>query len=357
MRISEPAPDARPRPHAGFRPAPFTPPPWLRGGHAQTVAGKFLRAEPDLPLEPLRIRTPDGDFLDLEVGPEPAPHAPVVLLLHGLEGSTRRRYMRLAMLALLEAGVRPVGMNFRACSGTPNLRPRFYHSGETGDFRQVLATLREQMPGRAFGALGFSLGGNVLLRFLAEAGTGAPAAPGSLGAAVAVSVPYDLAAAARMLGTGGMGRLYTHYFLKSLRTKVRAKRALLESTVDVEQALAARTLRDYDEAATAPLHGFRDAADYYRQASSGPVLGDIRVPTLLIHAADDPFLPADAVPAAAVERNPWLLGAFTRRGGHVGFISAGAPLRRRPFWAEAEAARYLSHLLGGAGVSGPAGSA
>ena len=354
MRISEPAPDARPRPHAGFRPAPFTPPPWLRGGHAQTVAGKFLRAEAALALEPLRIRTPDGDFLDLEVGPEPVLRAPVVLLLHGLEGSTRRRYMRQAMLALIEAGVRPVGMNFRACSGTPNLRTRFYHSGETGDLRQVLATLRERMPGRVFGALGFSLGGNVLLRYLAETGT---AAPGSLGAAVAVSVPYDLAAAAGMLGTGGMGRFYTRYFLKSLRAKVRAKRALLEGAIDVERVLAARTLRDYDEAATAPLHGFRDAADYYRQASSGPVLGDVRVPTLLIHAADDPFLPADAVPAAAVERNPWLLGAFNRRGGHVGFIPAGAPLRRRPFWAETEAARYLSRLLGGVGVSGPAGSA
>ena len=354
MRISEPAPDAPPRPHAGFRTASFTPPAWLRGGHAQTVAGKFLRAEPVLALEPLRIRTPDGDFLDLEVGPEPAPSAPVVLLLHGLEGSTRRGYMRQAMLALLEAGVRPVGMNFRACSGTPNLRPRFYHSGETGDLRQVLAMLRARMPGRAFGALGFSLGGNVLLRYLGETG---PAAPGLLRAAVAVSVPYDLAAAAGMLEAGGMGRFYTRYFLRSLRAKVRAKRALLESAIDVERALAARTLRDYDEVATAPLHGFRDAADYYRQASSGPVLGDIRVPTLLIHAADDPFLPADAVPAAAVERNPWLLGAFTRQGGHVGFIPAGAPLRRRRFWAENEAARYLSRLLGGTPASGPAASA
>ncbi|MDE0081491.1 MAG: alpha/beta fold hydrolase [Gammaproteobacteria bacterium] len=353
MRISEPAPDAPPRPHAGFQPASFTPPPWLRGGHAQTVAGKFLRAAPALALEPLRVPTPDGDFLDLEVGPEPAPQAPVVLLLHGLEGSTRRGYMRQAMLALLEAGVRPVGMNFRACSGTPNLRPRFYHSGDTGDLRHVLATLRKRMHGRAFGAIGFSLGGNVLLRYLAEAGT---AAPRSLGAAVAVSVPYDLAAAARMLEAGGMGRFYTRYFLKSLRAKVRAKRALLESAVDVERVLTARTLWDYDEAATAPLHGFRDAADYYKQVSSGPVLGDVRVPTLLIHAADDPFLPADAVPVAAVERNPWLLGAFTRRGGHVGFIPAGAVPRRQPFWAETEAAHYLSRLLGGAAVSRPIGS-
>ena len=354
MRISEPAPDAPPRAHAGFRPASFTPPAWLRGGHAQTVAGKILRDDRAVTLERLRIRTPDGDFLDLEVGPEPAPCAPVVLLLHGLEGSTRRGYMRQAMLALLETGIRPVGMNFRACSGRPNLRPRFYHSGETDDLRQVLAMLRARMPGRAFGALGFSLGGNVLLRYLAETG---PAGARSLEAAAAVSVPYDLAAAAEMLGGGGMGRLYTRYFLRSLRAKVRAKRALLEGAIDVERVLAARTLRDYDEAATAPLHGFRDAADYYRQASSGPVLGDVRVPTLLIHAADDPFLPAGAVPAAAVERNPWLLGAFTRQGGHVGFIPAGALIHRRRFWAEAEAARYLSRLLGGKPVSEPAGSA
>ena len=333
-----------PEGHTGFETAPFRPPAWLRGGHLQTVAGKFLRPKGSVPLEPLRVPTPDGDFLDLEVGPEPTPASPIVVLLHGLEGSTRRRYMRQAMTALLASGIRPIGLNFRSCSGVPNLRARSYHSGETGDLGYVLETLGRRFPGRAFGALGFSLGGNVLLRYLGEV-----AASGStrLAAAAAISVPYDLAAGARMLENGGMGRLYTRYFLRSLQAKARTKAALLRGVVDMARIRAARTLREFDEAATAPLHGFRDADDYYRQASSKSILDRVRVPTLLIHALDDPFLPADAVPVAAMEENPWILGSLTGHGGHVGFIRAGAPPWPPAFWAEAEAVRYLSRLLVG----------
>ncbi len=349
----ESAPEVPPEGHAGFETAPFRPPAWLRGGHLQTLAGKFLRPKGTVALEPLRVLTPDGDFLDLEVGPEPTPASPIVVLLHGLEGSTRRRYMRQAMTVLLASGIRPIGMNFRSCSGIPNLRARFYHSGETGDLGYVLKTLERLFPGRAFGALGFSLGGNVLLRYLGEA-----EATGSarLDAAVAISVPYDLAAGARMLEGGGMGRLYTRYFLRSLQAKARAKTALLSGVVDIERIQAARTLRAFDEAATAPLHGFRDADDYYRQASSKSILGRVRVPTLLIHALDDPFLPPGAVPTAAMEENPWILGSLTGCGGHVGFIRAGAPRCPPAFWAEAEAVRYLVRLLAGGSASPGAGT-
>ena len=331
MKPPESALKVPPARHAGFEPVPFRPPGWLRGGHLQTLAGKFLRPTGSIRVEPLRILTPDGDFLDLEVGPEPGPSSPIVLLLHGLEGSTRRAYMRQAMSALVSSGIRPVGMNFRSCSGVPNLRARFYHSGETGDFGYVLETLKRRFPGRSFGALGFSLGGNVLLRYLGQRGA---LASRLLTAAVSISVPYDLGEAARVLEIGGMGRLYTRYFLRSLQRKVRTKAPLLSGVVDVERILAARTLREYDEAATAPLHGFRDAEDYYRKASSKSILESVRVPAFLIHALDDPFLPADAVPIAAVEDNPWLLGSFTEHGGHVGFVPAGAPRRPPPFWAE-----------------------
>lgn len=325
---------------------PFTASPWLPGAHLQTLGARLLRKPPPLELERIRLDTPDGDFLDLDLGPDPRPTAasgnpPIVLILHGLEGSTRRAYVRATMGAVSDAGMRAVGMNFRSCSGVPNRLARFYHSGETGDLTLVLKHLQEMFPGRGFGAVGFSLGGNVLLRYLGELGDSAPC---PLAAAAAISVPYDLAEGSGMLEAGWMGRRYASYFLGSLQGKARAKRHLLAPVVDLDRLLAARTLREFDDVATAPLHGFRDAAEYYRQASSKPVLTSIRVPTHLLHAMDDPFLPERAVPHQEVAENPWLLASFPARGGHVGFVERGS-LRQPTFWAESEAVRYLAEIL------------
>jgi len=251
--------------------------------------------------------------------------------------------MRVAMSALRHAGIRPIGMNFRSCSGVLNRQPRFYHSGETGDLSLVVDHLRRIFPGRKLGALGFSLGGNVLLRYLAES-SGAP--PPHLRAAAAISVPYDLAEGSRALESSWMGRRYASYFLNSLQAKAQAKRRVLSDVVDIDRVLKAHTLREFDEVATAPLHGFRDAADYYQRASSKPVLGSIRVPTHLFHAMDDPFLPTRAVPRRQVTENPWLLGSFPPRGGHVGFVENGS-VRQPRFWAESEAVRYLATVLRG----------
>jgi predicted alpha/beta-fold hydrolase len=288
------------------------------------------------------VETPDGDFVDVDVGSDPGPAAPVVLILHGLEGSSRRSYVRAAAAALARRGILPVAMNCRACSGVPNRLARFYHSGETGDPGHVLGYLRERFPGRALGALGFSLGGNMLLKLLGELGA---AAPDELRGAVAISVPYDLARGADMLERGVMGPFYASYFLRSLKRKIRAKGALLRDAIDVEWALSARTIREFDDAATAPLHGFPGAAEYYARASSGPILSEIRVPTYLIHAEDDPFLPQEALPRAALTDNPWLVAAFSGGGGHVGFIEGIGP-GGATFWAEEEAARYLAEVLG-----------
>ncbi len=330
-------------PPGDFRLRAFQPARWIRGPHLQTVLGKFLRPRFDPGLVRERWETEDGDFLDLDFGPDPGPGAPVVVILHGLEGSTRRAYVRMAMAELLERGIRPVGMNFRSCSGEPNLTPRFYHSGETGDLAWILDRLRDRFPHRPLGALGFSLGGNVLLKYLGETG-GNGSSP--VVAAAAISVPFDLVAGTRALESGRMGRIYTGYFLRSLREKALAKRRLLESALDLERVLAARTLREFDDAATAPLHGFPDAWTYYREASSARYLEAIRVPTLLLQAADDPFLPEEALPLEAVRRNPRLVEGFQRRGGHVGFVETGRG-RRAAFWAESEAARYLAiHLRG-----------
>ncbi len=333
---------APPAAHRTFRTAPFRPARWLRGAHLQTVGGKVLRPRPDPGLVRTRIETPDGDFLDLDVGPEPTTGAPVVLLLHGLEGSTERAYMRVAMVELLRHGLRPIGMNFRSCSGVPNRHARFYHSGETGDPAFVLEWIASRFPDRPVGALGFSLGGNVLLRYLGEAGA---APPPFLRGAAAISVPFDLTEGTRLLETRRMGRVYARYFLRSLQAKARAKRTLLAPRLDLDRILSARTLRAFDEAATAPLHGFGSALDYYRAASSATVLPDIRVPTLLLHALDDPFLPPEAAPIDAVRSNPWLHGVFLPEGGHVGFVESGTPRAPR-FWSEREAARYLAGVLG-----------
>lgn len=320
---------------------PYRPAWWLRGGHAQTVLGKALRGEPAVALERERLELPDGDFLDIDYGEEPGPDAPIGLVLHGLEGSSRRGYTRVAYLELLKNGVQPVGMNFRSCSGEPNRTARFYHSGDTDDLRLVLEHLGERFPGRPIGAIGFSLGGNVLLKYLGEEGE---AARSALQAAVAISVPYDLVAGSERLGRGIMGRAYSEYFLRMLRRKAAAKADMIRDLCDLDTALRARSLPEFDTAFTAPLHGFADAEDYYRQASCGPYLVTIRVPTLLIHAIDDPFLPVDAIPWSAVETNPHLIPGFTKFGGHVGFITGSSPRSAR-FWSEEEAGRFLGERL------------
>jgi uncharacterized protein len=330
--------------HRGFEPHPFKPAPWLPGPHLQTVGGKFLRPETRNGLVRNRIQTPDGDFLDLDLSPDLplGGGPPLVLVLHGLEGNTARGYVRLAVQELARRGVAAAGLNFRSCSGEPNLQPRFYHSGETGDLAHVIEWLRDRYPRSPLGALGFSLGGNVLLKFLGESGDHEAAR--TLRAAVAVSVPFDLVAGTRALEGGAMGRVYTHYFLRSLREKTEAKADLLEGHVELEAVRRARTLREYDEAATAPLHGFSGARVYYERSSSALYLARVRVPTLLLQAEDDPFLPRDALPVDTVRMNPALLAGFTPAGGHVGFV--GGPVPWRPtFWAEAEGARYLAHIL------------
>src|SRR5690606_16844416 len=252
---------------------------------------------------------------------------------------------------LAAAGIQGVGLSFRSCSGEPNRAARLYHSGETGDIRFVLDHLAERLPGVARGAIGFSLGGNALLKLLGEEGD---AARRWLETAVAVSVPYDLAAGAGHLERSAMGRFYTGLFVRSLQRKLEAKRALLAGKVDLARALRARTFREFDDAATAPLHGFADAAEYYRTSSSARYLEAIRIPTLLLHAEDDPFLPAHALPREAIARSPHLVPVITPRGGHVGFI--GGPPWAPRVWAGAGAGRVLAaRAAGGAGGRRSAG--
>ena len=291
---------------------------------------------------------PDGDFLDLDWvararGAIPSDAAPLVLVLHGLEGCAESGYVLEMHRALAREGLAAVGMNFRACSGEPNRLPRMYHSGETGDLACVLRTLRDRFPERPLGVVGFSLGGNVLLKFLGERG-GSSRRDGTPHAAVAISVPFALSAGAEWIERG-FSRVYRRYLVRRLHRKVRRKVEILRPHVDVDRVLRARTFREFDDAATAPLHGFAGAEDYYRRSSSTPFVGAIAVPTLVLHALDDPFVPSEVVPREALERNPAIEVRISERGGHVGFVT-GPPWRPR-FWAEREAARYLARRLRG----------
>ncbi len=325
---------------------PFRPAWWLPGAHGQTIGGRTLRRMRGPSWIRERFTTPDGDFLDVDFS-EPfsggsQDSAPIVVLLHGLEGCSASGYMVEAARWCGRHGVRAAALNFRGRSGSPNRRPRAYHAGETGDLDFILSTLNERAPEAPLAAIGFSLGGNVLLKYLGERG----AQETRLAAAAGISVPFDLAAATTRMERG-MGFLYTRFFLRSLREGVRAKAENGPLSYDPAAALEARTLRDFDEVVTAPLHGFLNAADYYQRSSSLPYLAAIRVPTLLLQAKDDPFHPASAEENSAVRENPWLHAGFVERGGHVGFVGGTTPFTPF-FWAEAEAVRFLAtHLKAG----------
>ena len=322
--------------------ASYRPSWWLPGGHLQTLGGKYMRPHLEVPLRRERMETPDGDFLDLDFGPDPDEGAPLILLLHGLEGFSERPYMIHAMGVLAERGLASAGLNFRGCSGEPNRLPRLYHSGETGDPSFVLETLRSRWPGRPLGALGFSLGGNVLLKLLGEREDGGT---GILDASAAISVPYDLSSGVAHLEASVAGRFYARYFLTSLTKKVQAKEAMLAPILDLEAVYASENLSQFDDVATAPLHGFSGAQDYYRKSSCNQFLANVRVPSLLIHAMNDPFLPRRAIPVDVLEGNPNLEPVVFRGGGHVGFLSGFVPGRPR-FWAEDRLSDFFVRQFG-----------
>ena len=285
-----------------------------------------------------RLVTPDGDFVDLDWLPG-RPGAPVLLVLHGLEGTGRSHYVAGLFERARARGWRAAVLWFRSCSGELNRLARFYHSGDTGDLDWVLRSLVEREPGVRVGAVGISIGGNVLLKWLGEQGDGVPK---ELRAAVAISVPFDLAQCARVMDQGFQKAVYTASFMRSFHDKTRAKALVYPGFVDLEVALKARTFAAYDRAVTAPLHGFADEVDYWTRASSGPYLGRIRRPTLLINAVDDPFIPERSLPDTATLPE-CVQAEFVRHGGHVGFVE-GAPWRTRS-WAERRAVEYLASIL------------
>ena len=308
------------------------------------MIGRVLRRPPALDVVRERWTTPDDDFVDVDIVEPATPARATVLILHGLEGSSERSYVRILIGHLLARGLRAAALNFRSCSGEPNRRAQSYHAGHTVDAELAIARLAERWPERPLAAVGFSLGGNVLLKLLAQSGTRT-----RVDCAAVVSVPFDLAAGARWIGHGVAGRVYTGYFLRSLRRKLQAKRQLLDAKM-LAEGLSASNLVAFDDAVTAPLHGFAGATDYYARSSSAPLLGAIRTPTLVLHAADDPFLPQSDLPGS-LRAHAHLQVVVTRRGGHMGFLQGasreepGTESRMR-YWAEEAVADYLAQQVG-----------
>lgn len=315
----------------------------------QTVWGPLFRRA-RLAARRERVPTRDGDFVDLDwVEPSGsrgtcgAAGAPLLLVLHGLEGSSQSHYAVGLMRGAAARGWRAVTLNFRSCSGELNRRPQFYHSGHTDDLDDVVGLVLAREPTTRLVAAGVSLGGNVLLKWLGER---EGRAPSQLAAVAAISVPFDLVLCARALDTGLRQPVYAANFLSTMREKARRKAERdpgFAARVDLPGALRARTFAEYDRAVTAPLNGFADERDYWVRASSGPYLPRIRRHTLLINALDDPIVPPEALPDPRT-LPPWISAEFVERGGHAGFIEGPWPWRARS-WAERRALDFLGAVL------------
>lgn len=336
METKHPGSDSRRAPLPEREPAHFRPAWWARSRHLQTVWSRLLRRRVDVPTTRARWTTPDGDFVDIDFADGPIA-SPQLLAIHGLEGSSQRKYVRGLLALAAGRGWRGVALNFRGCSGTPNRTARLYHSGDSDELDWVVAELVKRDPGAPILPVGVSLGGNVLLKWLGEK---EERVPEEVRAAVAISTPFDLAVAAHKMSRGG-GRIYTRFFFRTLKPKARQKAREYPDRLDARAIRKARNWRQYDDAVTAPLHGFRDAEDYWARSSSKSFLGRIRRPVLLINALDDPFIPASSLPADVVATSQWLEASFTTNGGHAGFVAGAFPWR--PFyWAEHQAVEFLA---------------
>ena len=302
---------------SGYR-APW----WLPGGHLQTIAA-VLSPAPRVVFSRESWETPDGDFIDVDWAG--AAHAPRLLVLfHGLEGSSGSHYARAIAAEAVSRGWRFALPHFRGCSGKLNRLPRAYHSGDTDEADWILRRCAERAA--ALCAAGVSLGGNVLLKWLGERASGATH---TVQRAAAVSAPIDLAAAGNALDGAFNRRTYTRCFLATLKAKAFAKLALGHLRFDERRLACARTLREFDDMITAPLHGFRDTDDYWSRASSAPWLARIEVPTLVLNARNDPFLPAAALERAVRGAGRAVLLEFPHTGGHAGFPGRDRWLARR----------------------------
>lgn len=322
-------------------PESFEPAWWCRGQHLQTIAGAFFRPKPRFVFQRKRFETPDGDFLDVDFLPaDRLPqknNTPLVLILHGLEGSSQAPYVQTLLAALQKHGADAAAVNMRMCSGEANRLKQTYHSGKTEDLDFLVRQCRKEFPGREIYLVGYSIGGNIVLKWLGEKGI---AAQRQVLKAAAVSVPYDLAQSVAALDQGFNGAVYTRRLLGRLKKKMAAKQKIFPDAVAYERIKGCKTFKAFDELVTAPLNGFLDAEDYWEKSSCKPFLQNIKVPTLLIHAQDDPFFPGPLLPHEEIKKSMFLQTLFVPSGGHVGFIAGPWPWQQDP-WLECSLVHFL----------------
>ena len=320
---------------------------WLTNSHLQTLYPALLRNAPNPPdYRRERLITPDHDFIDIDYCGYG--NRPLIMLIHGLTGSSQSEYIKGLQSTLLKQGFRSAAINFRGCSGQSNNRARSYHSGETEDIHFLYQTLRQREPEMPIGVVGFSLGGNVVLKWLGEHGDRL-----KLFAAVAVSVPLLLDICATKLDNG-FAKCYRGNLLKDLKVYMHVKLQHLENIGQSEEAAKIKALGDlstinsfwqYDDRVVAKLHGFNDVHDYYRRSSSRQYLKLISVPTLLIQAVDDPFMTTEVLPGLG-EISPYVHLELTEHGGHVGFISGLIPFKPE-YWLEQRIPEFLMQYIDG----------
>lgn len=307
---------------------------WLKNAHSQTIYARFAGRRRTVKVRQERFELPDGDFLDCTWSGDAGP---IVLILHGLEGSADSHYAKGMLQAAAENGWRGVVMHFRSCGQEMNRLARGYHSGDTADLAYYIASLQVREPTTPIVAVGYSMGGNVLLKWLGETGSSNP-----LQAAVAVCVPFELHKAAENL-TKGITRLYQNYFLGPLKAKVLQKITSHQLAWHPQQIRAIRSVKEYDHIITAPMHGFASGMDYYLSSSSRYYLSGISVPTLVIHAKDDPFMTDDILPEPHELTDAVQLEVH-ERGGHVGFVAGGNPFKPI-YWLEQRVPAFFSNFL------------
>ncbi|CCO24924.1 YheT family hydrolase [Maridesulfovibrio hydrothermalis] len=316
-----------------LQPPPYKPKRPLQSGHIQTILPRLFRKVCLPPVVRRRIETPDGDFLDIDW--HLAGSSRLAVIAHGLEGNSRRAYVLGMARALVLAGWDCITYNFRGCSREMNRRPGIYHSGDTRDLDTVLKH------GLAHGIyddaalIGFSMGGNQVLKYLGEHPEKVPA---KVKKAIGISVPCDLAASAERL-CHRSNFIYNQYFLRSLKNKIKLKHKQFPDLYPLEKLSSIRNIIDFDNAYTAPVSGFKDAADYYEKSSCNQFLPDIKIPALIINAKDDPFLTPECYPINEAENSPSLSLQIPNYGGHVGF--SDLPIEKQ-LWSEDRVVRFLN---------------
>ena len=313
--------------------APFIPAWWCCSPHLQTLWPFLFRGGPSPAYQRERLELPDGDFIDIDwLGSQN--DSPIVILLHGLEGGSDSHYIRAISTRLAGLGLRCAILHFRGCSGETNRLARGYHSGDTADLSYFINGLSLKTPSVPIAAIGYSLGGNVLLKYCGETGRDCP-----LSFAVTVSVPFDLMIAAESLNSG-LSRLYQWWLVGSLRRTAQRKIELGLLDYSSEEIRSLRTFTRFDDKVTAPLHGFDRAEDYYRRSSSRQYLNNIRIPTLLLQAADDPFLLEKGLPVEQ-ELSDSVELEVSQHGGHVGFVNGRSPFASK-YWLDKRISEYVS---------------